>query len=505
MRRALPVVLVLALAAPGARAETRRFAIILGNNAGAGERPPLRYAENDAGKMARVLAELGDVAPDDMLLLQGRTVADLEKAVVAVRDGIDAAHKAPDTRAVLIFYFSGHSDGESLELGAQRLPYARLKAMLSGTGAELRVSIIDACRSGAAIAQKGGKPAPPFTIRLADQIAATGEVMITSSAADESALESSEVAGSYFTHNFVSGLRGAADISGDRLVTLAEAYRYAYDRTVSATAGAPSGTQHPLYDYRLSGQGELVLTSLATRVASLTLPAGAERALVSDLSRDQVVAEVLPGGARELALSPGSYGVRLIRRGESFGGRVTLSDGQRVALTWQEVSPLKTAELTQKGAPAAALPPPRAPTPTPNPIRLCVVPFKNLGNDPLQIGDALEEMVYTEIAESPGVKLVERGQIDVDIRLLDFDAKYADPATRAELGRLTGAEVALLGGYQVNGKVLRVTARFIHVQTGEVLQAFRLDGTAADALGMEERVAHRAREAAAAVRKRLRP
>jgi TolB-like protein len=134
-----------------------------------------------------------------------------------------------------------------------------------------------------------------------------------------------------------------------------------------------------------------------------------------------------------------------------------------------------------------------------------VVPFKNLGNGPLQIGDALEEMVYTEIAESPGVKLVERGQIDVDIRLLDFDAKYADPATRAELGRLTGAEVALLGGYQVNGKVLRVTARFIQVQTGEVLQAFRLDGTTADALGMEERVAQRAREAASAVRKRLRP
>jgi TolB-like protein len=171
-------------------------------------------------------------------------------------------------------------------------------------------------------------------------------------------------------------------------------------------------------------------------------------------------------------------------------------DGQRAAITWQEVSLLKTAELTQKGAPAP---------PADNPIRLCVVPFKNLGNDPLQIGDALEEMVYTEMTENPGVKLVERGQIDVDIRLLDFDAKYADPATRAALGRLTGAEVALLGGYQVNGKALRVTARFIHVQTGEVLQAFRLDGTTSEAMALEERVAHKAREAVAAVHKRLRP
>ena len=143
--------------------------------------------------------------------------------------------------------------------------------------------------------------------------------------------------------------------------------------------------------------------------------------------------------------------------------------------------------------------------PSAAPIRLCVVPFKNLGNDPLQIGDSLEETVYTELAQAEGVKLVERGQIDVNIRLLDFDAKFADRATRSELGKLTGAEVALLGGYQHNDKSLRVTARFVQVQTGEILAAFKIDAPEGQALVLEERVATKARESVASMRKRLRP
>ncbi len=330
-------VAVLALAG-SAGAESRRMAIVVGNNAGEGAFTPLRYAESDAGKMARVLVELGDVSPDDVLLLQGRKVADLERAISDARDRVSLFKKSPDTRAVLLFYFSGHSDGESIEMGNEKLPYARLKAMLAGTGADLRVAIVDACKSGAGFQEKGGKPAEAFTIKLTDTLVASGEAFITSSAADESALESSEVMGSYFTHNFISGLRGAADTSGDKLVTLAEAYRYAYDRTVQATAMAPVGVQHPSYDFRLSGQGELVLSSLVKPSASFVLPEGADRTMVTDLNRDQVVVEVPAGPAREVALAPGTYGVRAFRDGKSYGGRFNLSEGMHRQVRWEELT-----------------------------------------------------------------------------------------------------------------------------------------------------------------------
>ncbi len=331
--------------ASSAFAESKRIAIIVGNNAGSGELPPLRYAESDAGKMARVLVELGDVALDDVLLLQGRKVSDVERAISDARERVAFFKKNPDTRTVLMFFFSGHSDGEAIELNGEKLPYGRLKALLTGTGADVRLSIVDACKSGGGLRTKGAKAADSFTIKLTDTLVATGEAFITSSAADEAALESSEVSGSYFTHNFISGLRGAADASGDKLVTLAEAYKYAYDRTVSATSLTSVGAQHPNYDFRISGQGELVLSTLLRPSAVLILPEGAERSVITDLARDQVVVEVPAGPAREIALAAGQYGLRLIKGGKTYGGRVALVDGVRKSIKWEELQSMTSSVI----------------------------------------------------------------------------------------------------------------------------------------------------------------
>ncbi len=332
------VVLLATLVAALASAETKRVAIVVGNNAGSTANQPLRFAESAAGKMARVLVELGEVDADDVLLLQGRKASDVERAITDAKERIAMFKRSPDVRTVLVFFFSGHSDGEAIELGNEKLPYSRLKALMAGSGADVRVSIVDACKSGGGLREKGGKATQTFTIKLADTLQATGDVFISSSAADEAALESNEVMGSYFTHNLISGLRGAADQSGDRLVTLAEAYRYAYDRTVSATSGLSVGAQHPSYDFKLSGQGELVLSSLLKPASMLILPEGAERTLVTDVQRDQVVVEASLASAREFALAPGDYGLRLFKGGQTWGGRVRLEEGKRRTIAWGELS-----------------------------------------------------------------------------------------------------------------------------------------------------------------------
>ena len=82
-----PLLIIFALVlASAASAETIRFAVVVGNNAGRGSLPPLRYAEGDAGKFARVLLELGDVGSEHLQLLQGRQVKDLEQALQRVRE-----------------------------------------------------------------------------------------------------------------------------------------------------------------------------------------------------------------------------------------------------------------------------------------------------------------------------------------------------------------------------------------------------------------------------------
>jgi hypothetical protein len=110
LRRNAVLGLAAALCLPvPALAATRRVAIIVGNNAGGPLDKPLHYAEEDATKVADVLAQLGDVHADDLLLLKGRGKKD-----------------------------SGHSDGDALELGQDRVLYPELRGWLRDTKADVR-------------------------------------------------------------------------------------------------------------------------------------------------------------------------------------------------------------------------------------------------------------------------------------------------------------------------------------------------------------------------------
>lgn len=330
--------LVLCLLAGAAHAETHRLAIVLGNNVGTGESPPLHFAELDATKLSQALVDLGGVLPADLFLLHGGTLGEVRGLFARAAGQIAMWRREPDARVVLLFYFSGHSDGEALELGSERLAFAQLRAWLAGTGADVRVVIVDSCRSGALLAAKGGKPGAGFQIRLSDSVASNGEALLTSSAADEIALESREIHGSFFTHHLVSGLRGAADLSGDGNVTLGEAYQYAFARTVTATSATTYGPQHPAYDYRLTGEGELVLASSAAPSAHVTLPSDFDRVLLVHLTRDQVLAELPRGTRRTLSVPAGSYEVRAWRGGAAYAARLALRAGESRDLRSDELA-----------------------------------------------------------------------------------------------------------------------------------------------------------------------
>jgi hypothetical protein len=351
MRRllaALTVALILTVSAT-AHANTRRFAVIVGNNAGNADRTPLSYAETDAAKFAGVLGELGGVAPEDMFVLQGKSTTALTETFAVVAQRIADARKNAANRVVVLFYFSGHSDGEALELGSDRLSFSELRKWLASLGADVRVALVDSCKSGALLTAKGGKPGVGFQIRLTDELASTGEVLLTSSAADEVALESREIAGSFFTHHFISGLRGAADTSGDGKVTLNEAYQYAYTHTIKTTGETVVGPQHPAYDYRLSGQGELVLAELSKRTAMLELPNGFDRIVVIELAGDQVTAEVTADTHVQIAVQAGAYAIHASRDGKMFAGEVSVAIGGWRIVRSDELSRAAAAATTSKG------------------------------------------------------------------------------------------------------------------------------------------------------------
>ena len=297
--------------ASNARADVHRLALIVGANHGGPATATLRFAERDAERVAGLLAELGGIAPANLTLLRGPTTADIDAAFATIDQRAKSLRRNSQDRVVLVVYYSGHADGVNLDLGSRgRYPFAELRRRVEASPSDVRIVFLDSCRSGGLTQEKGLGPGPSFQVALTDVLDASGAAYITSSSASENAQEFVELGGSYFTHFLLSALRGAGDEDGNGVVSLTEAYRYAYGKTVAETVRTISGVQHPSYAWRLTGRGDVVLADLRTAAAALTVQAGPGGAfLVIDERRRDVVAEVIagPGQARRLALPAGSY------------------------------------------------------------------------------------------------------------------------------------------------------------------------------------------------------
>lgn len=305
---------LLSLATPSAGAT--RFAVVVGNNLGAQENQPLRYAERDAAQVASVMRTLGHVEHVELLLGQDAEAlrAVLRRAQESLREG-----------DLLFFYYSGHARERHLQMNGTTFGFGELRAALSAKADGITVAVIDACGSGGLTRGKGGRAVPTVTVQFPEQPHTAGQVFISSSTADEVSQESHELRGSFFTHYFVAGLRGAADRSNDGVVTLEEAYRYAYAQTLLRTTETLRGPQHPTYDIALRGRGQLALTTLSASQSALLLDRDIEGELTLDNGTDVIEIEKNDKAAPlRLALSSGTYRVRLRRGVQSYEGRAVV-------------------------------------------------------------------------------------------------------------------------------------------------------------------------------------
>ena len=122
--------------------------------------------------------------------------------------------------------------------------------------------------------------------------------------------------------------------------------------------------------------------------------------------------------------------------------------------------------------------PSAAARPRSGPVRVAVLKFRNLGADKdLEfLTEGIGETAITALANaSIAIDLIERNQIADETGEIDFgETKYVDKSTAAALGRIAGAEIAIQGGFQRAGKTVRISARFVRVDTGEILDTLSI-------------------------------
>ena len=319
---------------PPAQTPVRRLVLIAAANRGGDDRPALKYALTDAKRFNQIMQSLGGVDGGDVVILEQPRGGELDAALEALKTRVASVRRSTRgaVRTEAFFYYSGHADDKGLLLGNDRLSYGTLRERLELVGADVRIAVLDACASGAVTRPKGGKVRSPFTIDPSSNM--RGQAFLASSSADESAQESDRLGGSFFTHYLISGMRGAADVSGDGRVTLNEAYQFAFNETLSRTIGTKGGPQHAVYDITMSGTGDVVVTDLRQTTAGFVVAQGVEGRFYILDDRKRLVLEFYKQAGRkvDIGLEPGAYEVRFEREPRALRGRLDLKEGTHQVL-----------------------------------------------------------------------------------------------------------------------------------------------------------------------------
>ncbi len=172
----------------------------------------------------------------------------------------------------IILYFSGHGafdpirpteflflpyDAETEYLSTSGVKMSGLD-FLKGVSAERVLVVSDACYAGGFSEMKSKSMAPSVDLFLQEFRNSSGRVIITSSKDEQISWEIPQLKNSVFTHYLLEGLRGKADKHHDGVITLNEAYEYAYSRTKDQTGGR----QQPQIEGKMVGAFPLSFVGL---------------------------------------------------------------------------------------------------------------------------------------------------------------------------------------------------------------------------------------------------
>ena len=125
-------------------------------------------------------------------------------------------------------------------------------------------------------------------------------------------------------------------------------------------------------------------------------------------------------------------------------------------------------------------------------IIIAALPFTDAseGGKYAPLAEAMGDMLVSFLSQSDELVFVERTDLDKVLQEQDLSlGGLVDEKTRAEVGRLLGAQYILTGAVTVLDEALRINAHLLDVESTRVVRSEDADGTVDDLLGTVAAVA----------------
>lgn len=112
-------------------------------------------------------------------------------------------------------------------------------------------------------------------------------------------------------------------------------------------------------------------------------------------------------------------------------------------------------------------------------LTIAVVDFTNTNKDPKldYLVKGIPESIITYLGKKGKVRIVERARLDVALKELKLGISgIVDEQTAVKIGKAVGATAIIVGSFIRAAGNIRINARLIDVQTGEVITAAQVQG-----------------------------
>jgi tetratricopeptide (TPR) repeat protein len=135
----------------------------------------------------------------------------------------------------------------------------------------------------------------------------------------------------------------------------------------------------------------------------------------------------------------------------------------------------------------------RAPEPVAPANSVAVIPFTNITREPTDdwIGSGIAETVSADLKSIKGLVLIGRERVFDALRVLGSGGGSGlEERAAIEVGRQLRATWLVTGGYQRLGDLIRITARFVEVESGTVTRTVKIDGAIGDIFSLQDKIVY---------------